>query len=302
MNVVEAARGKWHGILSRLGIAEHFLNKKHHPCPGNGQGKDRFRWTDYEGKGCFVCKCSEGEGSGFDLLSCCYGWSFAEAAKQVEKIVGTVDQAPPPKPQADPAIRLRKIMEESRLAVDGTVVWEYLGNRGLRPPACLREAEVMYYDDGKPTRKYTCMIARVMTVDGLPATLHCTYLENGKKADVPSPRKLLPKAKDFKGGAVRLFKEGPTLGIAEGIETALAAAELYRMPVWASLNAGNLQDFQPPPGTKKVIVFADRDESFTGQAAGYTLAKKLHAKGLECEVFLPSKIGDWCDVLQESRK
>ncbi len=309
MSVVESARGKWPGILSALGVDAEYLNKrKHFPCPANGQGDDRFRFSDHEGMGRFFCACSTGDKSGFDLLMCCKGWSFAETCREVEKIVGTVEQAPPPKPQVDPAIRLRKIMEESRLAVDGTEVWNYLAGRGLQPPVCLREAEVMYYDDGKATRKYTCMIARLVTPDGLPATIHCTYLENGKKAEVGSPRKMLPPAKPIKGGAVRLFPltwekgKQKILGIAEGIETALAASELYDVPVWAALTAGNLQDFQPPPEAQKIIVFADRDESFTGQAVGYTLAKRLKAKGLDTEVFMPSKIGDWCDVLVESRK
>lgn len=303
MNVVESAQGKWDGILSALGVDAEYLNKrKHFPCPATGQGVDRFRFSDKDGMGRFFCACSQGEKSGFDLLMCCRGWSFAETCREVEKIVGTVEQAPPPKPGPDPADRLRKIMESSKLAVDGTEVWSYLSGRGLTPPVCLREAEIMYWDEGKATRKYPCMVAKMVTPDGLPCTLHVTYLEGGKKADVPTQRKLLPPSKPIKGGAVRLFKVGPTLGIAEGIETALAAAELYKIPVWSALTAGNLQDFQPPPEARKIIVFADRDESFTGEAAGYTLAKKLRGKGLDVEVFVPSKIGDWNDILREARQ
>lgn len=310
MDITKEAKGKWPGILARLGIDQGFLNpRKHSACPKDGSGKDRYRFTDHDKAGRYFCACSpDGRNSGFDLLMCCKGWSFAETCREVEKIVGTVEQGPPPKPQVDPAIRLRKIMEESRLAVDGTEVWNYLAGRGLQPPACLREAEVMYWDEGKATQKYTCMLARIMTPDNLPASIHVTYLHNGKKADVPSPRKILPPAKPIKGGAVRLFPltwekgKQKVLGIAEGIETALAAAELYGIPVWAALNAGQLQDFIPPSEAAKIIVFADRDESFTGQAAGYTLAKRLMSKGLETEVYMPSMIGDWADTLVESRK
>lgn len=298
MTVVSDARGKWPGILMRLGIDPAVLNpKKHFPCPSSKQGRDRFRFTDKDGEGRFFCTCSTGSSNGFSLLMCCKGWSFAETCREVEKIVGTVEQAPPAKQQKDPADYLRRIHEASILATDGTVVWDYLKSRHLSPPVCLREAEVMYYDDGRPTRKYTCMVARIVTPDNLPCSLHITYLDGAKKADVSSPRKIMTPSKPIKGGAVRLFKAGPVLGIAEGIETALAAAELYKIPVWAALTAGNLQDFQPPPEAKKVIVFADRDASFTGEAAGYTLAKKLTAKGIECEVFVPSKIGDWNDVM-----
>lgn len=308
MSVTSLARGKWPGLLSQLGINPAVLNKqKHFPCPADGKGVDRFRFTDKDGEGRYFCACSNGSSNGFSLLMCCKGWSFAETCREVEKIVGTVDQAPPPKPQADPAIRLRKIMEESRLAVDGTEVWKYLAGRKLQPPVCLREAEVMYYDEGKATRKYTCMLARIMTPDNLPASLSVTYLHNGKKADVLCPRKILPPAKPIKGGSVRLFPltwdkgKQRILGIAEGIETALAASELYHVPVWAALTAGQLQDFQPPTEAQKIIVFADRDESFTGEAAAYALAKRLKSKGLDVEVFVPSKVGDWCDVMMDSR-
>ncbi len=304
MSVIELARGKWPGILSRFGIGEEFLNpRKHSACPKDGSGKDRYRFTDHDKAGRYFCACSpDGRNSGFDLLMCCRGWSFAEACREVEGIVGTVEQPKQEaKPQADPAERLRKIVDSSVLAVDGTAVWNYLAGRGLKPPVCLREAEVMYWDDGKATRKYPCMVAKLVTPDGMPSTLHVTFIDGNKKADVPSPRKLLPPARPIKGGAVRLFPAGPVLGIAEGIETALAAAELYRIPVWAALTAGNLFDFVPPPGTKKVIVFADRDASFTGEAVGYGLARRLVAKGLEAEVFVPSKPGDFNDVLLEAR-
>lgn len=302
MNVMELARGKWSGILAKLGIDPDVLNpRRHFPCPATGQGVDRFRWSDKDGMGRYFCACSAGEKSGADLLMCCKGWSFAETCREVEKIVGTVEQPPPQKPQADPVERLRKIMDASQLAVDGSIVWSYLQGRGLTPPVTLREGSVMYYDEGRKTREYPVMIARVLTPDGLPATLHLTYLDGAQKASVSSPRKMMPPARSIKGGAVRLFPAGPTLGVAEGIETALAAAELYKVPVWAAINAGNLADFVPPDGVTKVIVFADHDDSFTGQAAGYTLAKRLKSKGIDCEVFTPSKPGDWNDVLLESR-
>ena len=298
MSTSDLARGKWSGILSRLGFSDRQLNKRHHPCPATGNGVDRFRFSDKDGAGRYFCACSDGSKSGFDLLMCCNGWSFSEACKQVESIVGTVEKTPPPKPGPDPAVRLRKIYAQSKPAADGSTVWNYLARRGLSPSIAIREGACMYYDNGARTKEYTVMIAKVETQDGLPSTLHLTYLDGDEKASVASPRKVLPAVRPMDGGAVRLFPAAELMGIAEGIETALAASELYGMPVWAALNAGNLQKFIPPPDARKVIVFVDNDESYTGQAAGYALAKRIVDKGIECEVFMPSNRGDWNDVLR----
>jgi primase-helicase-like zinc-binding protein len=62
----ERARGRWHGILPAIGISEKFLKRKNGPCPVCG-GKDRFRFTDIEGKGTFYCNNCKG-GNGIALV------------------------------------------------------------------------------------------------------------------------------------------------------------------------------------------------------------------------------------------
>src|ERR1044071_2885603 len=97
------------------------------------------------------------------------------------------------------------------------------------------------------------------------------------------------------GAAVRLAAvPGDKLGIAEGIETALAASIIYNMPVWAALTAGLLQEWIPPASVSTVFIFGDNDASSTGQAAAYTLAQRLKAKGIDSLVELPARVGeDW---------
>ena len=42
-------------------------------------------------------------------------------------------------------------------------------------------------------------------------------------------------------------------------------------------------------------MFGDNDASFTGQAAAYSLAKKLVLSGVKARVVIPETIGDWRD-------
>ena len=99
------------------------------------------------------------------------------------------------------------------------------------------------------------------------------------------------------GAAVRLMPHEQTLGIAEGIETAMSASALFNVPVWAALTAGLLQEWTPPAAVTTVFVFGDNDASSTGQAAAYTLAQRLKAKGLSVFVEIPPSTGqDWNDV------
>jgi putative DNA primase/helicase len=109
---------------------------------------------------------------------------------------------------------------------------------------------------------------------GEPATIHRTFLTAaGAKADMDNPRAMMPGVLP-ESVSVRLAEAGEVLGIAEGIETALAAQAKFGVPCHAALTAGFLAKWQPPEGVRKVIVFGDCDQSFTGQAAAYTLANK----------------------------
>jgi hypothetical protein len=53
-------------------------------------------------------------------------------------------------------------------------------------------------------------------------------------------------------GAVRLFPAAEYMGIAEGIETALAAAQRFGVPVWSCISAAGIQSFEPPEGIREL--------------------------------------------------
>lgn len=83
------------------------------------------------------------------------------------------------------------------------------------------------------------MIALLQAEDGLATTVHRTYLENGRKAPVAEPKKVL---NSFTGGpAIRLFEATDELALAEGIETAFGVNLSLDVPVWAAYPASNLE-------------------------------------------------------------
>jgi hypothetical protein len=86
---------------------------------------------------------------------------------------------------------------------------------------------------------------------------------------------MLMPGKVPEGGAVRLGEAAATMGIAEGLETAMSAAMIHRVPVWAALTAGAMIRWLPPKICENVLIFGDIDASFAGQNAAYLLATRL---------------------------
>ena len=293
MSARELAAGKWRSVLVQLGIDDKVLNKQHHPCPANGAGTDRFRFNDRNGSGNYFCACSDGTKGGMALLMCCKGITYAEAAKQVESIVGSCerDKERPPRDPRAALNRVRKSLEPAGVTVQG-----YLAARGLSPTPAIKESRQPYWHGGERLGEYDCMVGLIQSPDGKPQSYHLTYLSGPAKAEVPAPRKMMTPVETVSGGAVRLFAAAEEMGVAEGIETALSAHKLYKVPTWAALTAGGMESFVPPPECKHLTIFADNDASYTGHAAAYALAKRLTSKGVECLVMLPDR-GDWNDVL-----
>lgn len=88
-DVREAARGRWHDVLARLGVKTDLLNPRHGPCPGCG-GRDRFRFDDKEGDGTWICSGGGGpmaSGDGLNLLEHCTGWEWKKCVDEVGQLL-----------------------------------------------------------------------------------------------------------------------------------------------------------------------------------------------------------------------
>lgn len=302
------ARGRWFEVLPKLGVDAAYLRNKHGPCPACG-GTDRFRWDDRNGDGTFYCnQC--GPGSGIDLVMRIRGISFSEAARLVEGVIGDHSlfpggAFPPSSPmRSEAAIRdgLNALWRSGGPVRIGDPADLWLRRRGISLPSyptSLRTAARVYHR-GPPATFHPVMLARVTDSAGRPCNIHKTYLSAaGAKAPV-EPVRMFCRGRMPPGSAVRLAPAGPVLGVAEGVETALAAQLLFGFPVWACLSAGLLTTFEPAIGTQRLVVCGDNDADGTGQRAAYTLAARL-ATRLSLEVRIPEKVGtDWNDVLRQA--
>jgi predicted P-loop ATPase len=125
--------------------------------------------------------------------------------------------------------------------------------------------------------------------------IHRTFLlDDGSDKALPGKKMLGPVA----GGHIRLAPLGADgrLGVAKGIETALAASILFGIPVWAGLSADGMKRFQWPEGTRHLTIFADAGEA--GHQAAATLADRLNQADIPNTIVAPLHGDDFNDDLQ----
>lgn len=351
--VVKAeAYGQWLNILTALcpGLTEAAKKVgKHVPCPIHG-GQDGFRfYKNADDTGGGICNTCGNYDDGFLILQWYHNWDFPTAVKEVADYLGlkpkdndATDSKPKYRKEVAPPVeseseRRKREFKDKKVREELQRVWTeaislgeqkaeparlYLARRGLAMRYALKcdnlryHPSLPYFAEGEIIGLYPAILAMVYDGSGQPVTIHRTFLdEEGYKADVPSPKKLMPYPSDrnLKGAFIPLSMlvwnyEGRDLGITEGLETGLAILEASEglLPVWVMITARILQGFTPPEEVDHLYAYGDQDLSEAGLEAVVTLKKRLTNayEGLEVTGFFPgrnempvgAKSVDWLDM------
>lgn len=238
--------------------------------------------------------------------------AFAEAVQFARGFVGEPQPSrkprpakPPPAPDnAEREAAALRLWHEARPSICGTPAEVYLRGRGIDParlpphaglvgwPPALRwlaETGALLVAVNDARTGVIRAVQRIMlNADGTPR-----LRADGSKIKLC----LGPVA----GRAVRFAWQPDPQGrwaLAEGVETALAAAQLLGIPVWASLGASNMPRIVPPTWAREATICADHDEP--GLCAAQEAARLLRERGLRVTIITPSRErADAADLAKE---
>jgi phage/plasmid primase-like uncharacterized protein len=263
------------------------------------------------------------DGHGGKLLAKCFGgcsWNEILDALRKQRLVEHLSDRKDP----NRAAALRRLEEERakreiddlsrRIArsrdlyrkgepASGTPVATHLRTRGTSGPIpdVLRFLRDCWHrpDPGYGQTYYPAMLALIVNVRGEQIGCHKTFLkpDGSGKADLPKELQR-ETCGQFKTGAIRLAPVSARLLIAEGIETTLAAMQMFGLPGWAAICAVAIARIELPVEVREVVIAADRDENGAGQRAALSAQKRLQSEGRSVRILLPPNIGeDFNDVL-----
>ncbi|TDB48061.1 DUF7146 domain-containing protein [Photorhabdus luminescens] len=309
MKTVDAVIGQWPKIFEYYGLPP-VTGKKHYKgkCPICGQ-KGKYRCDDKDGRGTFICVCNIGDG--WKLLSLTQKKDFGTLANEVDKIIGNTyerennhEDTHISKNKNDRLTLRNNIIKKYSTLINlrGTPAESYLRNRGIHS---LPTEQVVKYCDKQLGNTFQAIWSLVTDAKGNLCYLHRTFLNGDKKAPVNVQKQSKATQEDSylkhaESVAIRLFPVSSTLGIAEGIETALSCKQIYGCNTWSTMNAGFMEKFRAPRGVRHLIIFADMDlYSATGHAAAFECARgNLSAKNdVESVSIRWPDHGDFNDVL-----
>jgi len=267
--------------FARLDAGDHRVRCPH--CSGNRRRDDALSVT-----------VKPGGGVVFNCFRC--GWAGAERTSRAPTFAPTK----PSKAERRRGLASTELERwRSATLLPGTLADRYLRARCCYfPPVdgALRFLpEALHW----PTRTtHPAMVAMVRdAVTRTPLSLHFTFLapDGTGKANVEKPKLLLPGHSVERGVVMLWPNEAVTtgLGVAEGIETALSVAHLFR-PMWATGDAGHLAKFPVLDGVESLSIFRDNDDA--GRAAAMTCAARWLAAGREVARYRSDTGNDFNDA------
>lgn len=187
----------------------------------------------------------------------------------------------------------------SATAISGSSAEGYLAQRGI-----LRASDQLRYLERTPlgprgaVQFLPAMLAAVTTDMGIIA-IHRTFLDapSAKLAAFDRPKRALGS---LGYGAVRLARPAAgRLGLAEGIESALSAMQLFGVPCWATLGNERFGLVAIPESVRELHLFIDNDPG--GELADQRARKAYSASGRVIQTRAPASTDfDWNDELKAS--
>lgn len=181
--------------------------------------------------------------------------------------------------------------------IGDTPAQSYLEARGIRAVSRALRFHPRTPLGPKGNTQYLPALIAAVTMDHGLVAIHRTFLNLVRPAVVPfnNPKRALGS---LASGAVRLFEPvDGRLGLAEGIESAIAAKALTQIPCWASLGNERFGLVSIPESVSELHLFVDHD-------AGGDIAEERARSAYACEnrtivTRRPRGHGkDWNDALQ----
>ncbi|SFK99630.1 putative DNA primase/helicase [Pseudovibrio ascidiaceicola] len=301
------------------------------PCPACG-GTDRFSVNPVKQK--WNCRGAGGGGDAIGVVMHCMSVDFKAACEiltgeEPPSGEGTWDEEAKRKAaerkkasaakaereseeqaqqEADSTEYAQKLWDQAK-PIEGTPAEAYLLGRRLprmQWPDCLRFHPGLKYPDAGKLPALVCRVDD--TMGDLTGIWRIFITKDGKKAPVANAKLGLgPVA----GGAVRLQEATDgEVGIAEGVETALAVYALTGRPCWSCLSTAGLINFEPPLDIDRLRIYGDGDQAYQkpdgswemapGEKAAKRAAQNLQETGLEVlDIALPEAGSDWLDVYND---
>lgn len=182
----------------------------------------------------------------------------------------------------------------------GTPVETYLRGRGISVPIPDTIGHLPNQRHTEAGGLWPCMVVPLRDLRGNVTAVQRTWLTGdgrGKAPVSPGKKTVGPMMK----AAVQLWPAGPILGIAEGVETAMSAKQIYQIPVWATLSANRLGAIELPDAVESIVIFADHGK--VGMEEAIRAAEIYEGLGKAVDVMPPrvhfgEQHGDFNDVVR----
>jgi hypothetical protein len=219
----------------------------------------------------------------------CHRCGYTASENHERRSDTSVSSASTSSPPRDWSTKAEQIWCRTR-PLRGSLGETYLRGRGCLVPSADGDLRYLPADERHPPT----LCARITdTITARPISLHFTRLAaDGRGKAGTDHDKLLLAGHRKRGGVIRLWPDDVvthSLGVAEGIESALGAAH-YHTPVWSAIDASNLSTLSVLAGIECLVVFADHDEA--GIQAAQQCAYRWRTAGREVHVWRSKTRGE----------